>query len=243
MNFEALAADFWRDGYLVLDNVFDHALMDEYQRLIIEHFGETPEFLHNQEFLAKAKTDVVPWFPQQDGLDVFDRVEKSQYLVDLTTAILGGGWSALYCMTMFSGRGTQGQAWHQDCVADDASIFNLNRLIYTEDLSPEVGGQTVVVPGSHRRGELTVGDTDEDFPDQLVLTPRKGTLLMLHGHTWHRVLPVIGRYRVSTNYRCCPRGTPLNVTDICVYRNMRYRFETNEVVEDRLASGVQPQRT
>jgi hypothetical protein len=47
MNFEALAADFWRDGYLVLDNVFDHALMDEYQRLIIEHFGETPEFLHN----------------------------------------------------------------------------------------------------------------------------------------------------------------------------------------------------
>ena len=33
-------------------------------------------------------------------------------------------------------------------------------------------------------------------------------------------------------------GTPANITDICVYRNMRYRFETNEVVEDRLNSGV-----
>ena len=237
MNFEALAANFWRDGYLVLDSVFDNALMDEYQQLIIEHFGETPEFLHNQEFLAKSKTDVIPWFPQQDGLDVFDRIEESQYLVDLTTAILGGGWSALYCMTMFSGRGTKGQAWHQDCSPDNASIFNLNRLVYTEDLSPEVGGQTVVVPGSHRRGELTIGATDEDFSDQIVLTPRKGTLVMLHGHTWHRVLPVIGRYRVSTNYRCCPRGTPANVTDICVYRNMRYRFDTNEVVEDRLPGG------
>ena len=238
MNVEALAADFWRDGYLVLENAFAHELMDDYQRLILEHFGETPQFLHNEEFLEKAATDVIPWFPQQSGYDIFDRVEKSQQLVDLTSAILGEGWSSLYCMTMFSGRGTRGQAWHQDCSPDDASVFNLNRLIYTEDLSPEVGGQTVVVPGTHRRGELTVGAVDEDFPDQVVLTPRKGTLVMLHGHTWHRVLPVHGRYRVSTNYRCCPRGTPANITDICVYRNMRYRFETNEVVEDRLNSGV-----
>lgn len=242
MSLETLAANFWRDGYLVLEDVFDCALMDEYQRLIIEHFGATPEFLHNQEFLEKAATDVIPWFPQQDGLDVFDRVEKNQYLGDLTSAILGEGWSGLYCMTMFSGRGTRGQAWHQDCAPDNAAVFNLNRLVYTEDLSPEVGGQTVVVPGSHRRGELTVGPSDEDFPDQLVLTPRKGTLLMLHGHTWHKVLPVIGRYRVSTNYRCCPRGTPANITDICVYRNMRYRFDTNEVVEDRLTSGTGARR-
>lgn len=238
MNLETLTVDFWRDGYLVLEDFFDHELMDEYQRLILEHFGDTPEFLHNEEFLEKAATDVIPWFPQQDGFAIFDQVEKHRYLVDLTSAILGEGWSGLYCMTMFSAQGTRGQAWHQDCAPENASIFNLNRLIYTEDLSPEVGGQTVVVPGSHRRGELTVGATDEDFSDQLILTPRKGTLLMLHGHTWHRVLPVIGRYRVSTNYRCCPKGTPANITDICVYRNMRYRFDTNEVVEDRLTSGT-----
>ena len=194
MKFEALANDFWRDGYLVLEDVFDPELMDEYQRLIIGHFGENPEFAHNEEFLTKAATDVIPWFPQQDGFDVFDRVENDQCL--------------------------------------------LNRLIYTEDLGPKIGGQTVVVPGTHRRGELTVGPVNEDLPGQLTLTPRKGTLVLLHGHTWHRVLPVRGRYRVSTNYRCCPRGTPANITDICVYRNMRYRFETNEVVEDRLATSI-----
>ena len=233
MDFKVMAEDFWRDGYLVVDDVFDQALMDEYQRLIVDHFGESPTFVHNEEFLQKSATDVIPWFPQQDGYGVFDRVENDLRLQGLTTAILGQGWDALYCMTMFSGRGTKGQAWHQDCSPDDASAFNLNRLIYTEDLSPEVGGQTVVVPGTHRRGELTVGAIDEDFPDQIILTPRKGTLVILHGHTWHRVLPVHGRYRVSTNYRCCPLGTPANITDICVYRNMRYRFETNEVVEDR----------
>ena len=237
MDFKVMAEDFWRDGYLVVDDVLDQALMDEYQRLIVDHFGESPTFVHNEEFLQKSATDVIPWFPQQDGYGVFDRVEDDPRLQGLTTTILGQGWDALYCMTMFSGKGTQGQAWHQDCSPDDASAFNLNRLIYTEDLSQEVGGQTVVVPGTHRRGELTVGAMDEDFPDQIILTPRKGTLVILHGHTWHRVLPVHGRYRVSTNYRCCPQGTPANITDICVYRNMRYRFETNEVVEDRTITG------
>ena len=237
MDFKVLARDFWRDGYLVVDDFFDQTLMTDYQQLIVGHYGETPAFVHNEEFLQKSATDVIPWFPQQDGFAVFDQVEQDLRLQGLTTAILGQGWSALYCMTMFSGRGTKGQAWHQDCSVDDASTFNLNRLVYTEDLSPEVGGQTVVVPGTHRRGELTVGPIDEDFPDQVILTPRKGTLVILHGHTWHRVLPVHGRYRVSTNYRCCPRGTPANITDICVYRNMRYRFDTNEVVQDRTVPG------
>ena len=214
--------------------MFDPALMDRYQALIMDHFGETPEFFHNEEFLSKAATEVIPWFPQQEGLDVFDIVERDERLRALTQAILGDGWASLYCMTMFSRQGTKGQAWHQDCAPENPAVFNMNRLIYTEDITPEIGGQTIVMPGSHRRGVLTVGPVDEDFADQVVLTPRKGTLVLLHGHSWHRVLPVVGRHRVSTNYRCSPKGTPENITDICVYRNMRYRFETNEVVEERV---------
>jgi hypothetical protein len=213
--------------------MFDPALMDRYQALILDHFGESPAFFHNEEFLSKAATEVIPWFPQREGCDVFGIVERDPRLVALTEAVLGEGWNSLYCMTMFSRQGTKGQAWHQDCAPEDPVVFNMNRLVYTEDITPEIGGQTIVVPGSHRRGMLTVGPVDEDFADQVVLTPRKGTLVLLHGHTWHRVLPVHGRCRVSTNYRCCPRGTPENITDVCVYRNMRYRFETSEVVEER----------
>ncbi len=234
MDYQALAEQFWEQGYLVIEDMFDAGLMDRYQALILEHFGESPEFFHNDEFLSRAATEVIPWFPQQEGFAEFDRVADDERLRALTSAILGDGWTALYCMTMFSKRGTKGQAWHQDCAPEDAAVFNMNRLVYTEDISAELGGQTIVVPGSHRRGVLTVGPVDEDFEDQVVLTPRKGTLVLLHGHTWHRVLPVHGRYRVSTNYRCSPMGTPENITDVCVYRNMRYRFETNEVVEERV---------
>ena len=141
-------------------------------------------------------------------------------------------------MTMFSKKGTKGQAWHQDCSPDVISQFNMNRLVYSSDITAEIGGQTVVIPGSHRRGELTIGDVDEEFSDQVVLSPSKGTLVLLHGHTWHRVKPVQGAYRVSTNYRSMPKGTPEDITDICVYRNMRYKFATNEVVEDRLQTGI-----
>ena len=234
MNVKELAARFWEQGYLVVEDLFDADLMDRYQALILQHFGESPEFFHNAEFLSKAATEVIPWFPQQEGFTEFAEVENDPRLKALTEAILGSGWYSLYCMTMFSRKGTKGQAWHQDCAPENPAVFNMNRLIYTEDITPEIGGQTIVVPGSHRRGTLTVGPVDEDFDDQVVLTPRKGTLVILHGHTWHRVLPVEGRYRVSTNYRCSPQGTPENITDICVYRNMRYRFETNEVVEERV---------
>jgi len=233
-DYAALANEFWMQGFLVVEGLFDDALMNRYQALILDHFGESPQYSHNDEFLSKAATEVIPWFPQQEGLASFDTVENDIRLQQLTQAILGDGWQSLYCMTMFSKRGTSGQAWHQDCTPEKPAVFNMNRLIYSEDISSDIGGQIVVVPGSHQRGLLSVGPVDEDFVDQQILTPKKGSLVMLHGHIWHRVLPVHGRYRVSTNYRCSPKGTPANVTDICIYRNMRYRFETNEVLEERV---------
>lgn len=233
MNIKILAEQFWLNGYLVLDNFFDDKLMDDYQALIIKHFEENPEFIHNEEFLDKSKTDVIPWFPQMEGVNQFDIVDNDTRLNNLTQAILGNGWSNLYSMVMFSKGGSKGQAWHQDCPPEDKSKFNLNRLVYTMDIDNTIGGKTIVVPGSHRGGEISVGETDEDLPDQVILTPKKGTLILLHGHTWHRVLPVNGKYRVSTNYRCCPANTPSNITDICVYRNMRYNFSNNVMIEDR----------
>jgi hypothetical protein len=115
-------------------------------------------------------------------------------------------------------------------------VFNLNRLVYTNDITDEIGGQTVVVPGSQRRGSLPAGDPAGDFDEQIVLRPKKGTLVLLHGHTWHRVLPIKGAYRSSINYRAAPAGAPDDVTDVCVYRNMRYQFSTSKVIEERGAT-------
>lgn len=241
MDIPKLRSAFERDGFLVLDDFFEPALMERIDSAIREHFGTDPQFWHEEAFLSKSRTEVIPWFPQNRDLPDYDaaravpfgRLEADPRLDELTRAVLGDGWSPLYSMVMFSKRGTKGQAWHQDCPPEDPARYNLNRLVYTRDLSDDVGGQTVVMPGSHRRGELPAGGPHEDLEGQVVLRPRKGTLVILHGHTWHRVLPITGAFRFSTNFRACPAGTPSNITDICVYRNMRYNFATNEVIEER----------
>lgn len=235
MQTDSLKATFDRDGYLVLEDFFDASIMDHLDQVIRNYFGDNPDFFHDDEFLDKAQTEVVPWFPQREGNTDFDAVEQDHRLKDLTEALLGPNWASQYCMVMFSKQGTSGQAWHQDCPPDDPRQHNLNRLVYTSDISDAIGGQTVVVPGSHKRGVLTVGDPTAEFDDQVVLRPRKGTLVLLHGHTWHRVLPIKGRFRFSTNFRSAPEGTADDITDVCVYRNMRYRFSTSSVIEERVA--------
>lgn len=236
MNYTLLAEQFWRDGFLLLEDFFAPELMDEYNKKILQHFGMNPAFFHNEEFLTKSDTEVIPWFPQREGEKIFDIVEQDPRLIELSQAILGNDWYTQYCMVMFSSQGTKGQAWHQDCPPENSQLFNMNRLMYTMDINDDTGGKTMAVRGSHKVGLLPACDHDVDFPEQQTFAPKKGTLLLLHGHTWHKVLPVTGKYRVSTNYRSAPKDVPENITDICVYRNMRYQFSTNQVVEDRLAN-------
>ena len=233
-DFQALAKQFWDQGYLVLEGFFEQQMMDEFQQMILAHYGDDPEFFHNEEFIKKSYTEVIPWFPQREGVSAFNVIDYLPAFQSLTQAVLGEGWSSQYSMVMYSKQGTKGQAWHQDCPSDNPSQFNVNRLIYTMDIDDQVGGQVVIKPGTHKQGVMTVGDVDEEFDDQVVLSPNKGTLVLLHGHTWHKITPVTGKFRVSTNYRCAPKGVPDDITDICVYRNMRYQFSTNRIVEDRL---------
>lgn len=234
MQLEQLANDFWRQGYLVLEDFFSADTMDNLQSLILGHYGLNPEYEHEAAFLSKSATEVIPWFPQRSGEHAFDEIDQCPKMLELTQAILGAGWQGLYCMTMFSKKGTKGQAWHQDCPPDDPQQYNLNRLVYTMDIDEQVGGEVLVMPGSHRLGKLPIGEVNEDFSEQVTLMPKKGTLVIIHGHTWHRVLPIKGAYRLSTNYRAVPQNTPEDITDICVYRNMLYQFSTSKVLEDRL---------
>ena len=182
MDLERLGLQFWEQGYLVLEKFFNEKHMDEMDNAIREHFGDDPQFWHEEEFLKKSKTEVIPWFPQNPELNKydaekaapFDQLEGDTRFAELTRALLGENWSILYCMVMFSRQGTAGQAWHQDCSPDIPAQHNLNRLVYTRDLSTEIGGQTVIMPGSHRMGVLPVGDPHEDMAGQVVLNPKKG---------------------------------------------------------------------
>ena len=233
MTITKLSDIFWQQGYLVIEDFFSIESMDSLQSIILGHYGLHPEYEHEAAFLSKSATEVIPWFPQRSGEQAFDEIEQCHQMETLTESILGTGWKALYCMTMFSKKGTKGQAWHQDCPPDDPQQFNLNRIVYTMDIDDQVGGEVLVIPGSHRLGKLPAGEVNEHFSEQVILSPKKGTLVIIHGHTWHRVLPIKGEYRLSTNYRAVPQYTPEDITDICVYRNMLYQFSTSKVLEDR----------
>ena len=234
LNYQALAEQFWQQGYLVIENFFPEYLMDSYNNKIVEHFGMDPEYSHSEEFLQKAKAEVIPWFPQREGVKEFDIVSTDQRFKKLTQAILDEGWYEQYSMVMFSKQGTKGQAWHQDCPPEDKAQFNMNRLIYTMDIDKETtGGQTLVMPGSHLKGLIPSLSQPFEEDKKVTLSPKKGSIVFLHGHCWHSVLPVTGDYRVSTNYRCAPKGTPEGITDIGIYRNILYRFSTEEVLEER----------
>lgn len=232
MDFKKIHDTFWDQGYIIFEKFFDDTLMDGYNEKILKHYGVNPNWEHTDEFISKSAVEVIPWFPYRDGSGGFDGIDKNEDFNQITDAILKNGWNNLYCMMMFSKAGSKGQAWHQDCPPENPIKYNLNRLVYTHDITDETGGEIVIMPKAHKAGILPVGKPHEDIEGQLIFQPKKGTVVFLHGHCFHRVMPV-KKDRISTNFRAVPIGTPEDITDICVYRNMRYRFSTSEVIEER----------
>jgi ectoine hydroxylase len=221
---------FWEQGFLFIPSFYPDKVIDKLHLSGISHFTENPAFKHNQEFIKKSSTDVIPWFPQQTGNALFDDVQNHQSIIAITESLMGLDWSTQDAMVMYSKPGSNGQAWHQDCPPENPNHFNLNRLVYTSDITEQTGGFIVVRPRTHRVCPISSGDLHEDFVDQVVLKPTKGSLILLHGHTWHRVTHTLNSPRLSINFRCIPRCVPSNITDICVYRNMRYQFSTQTVL-------------
>ena len=75
MNTAEILDRFNRDGFVVIDRFFEDGTMDTLDELIRGHFGEDPDFSHEEEFLDKAQTEVIPWFPQNEGVAAFDRID------------------------------------------------------------------------------------------------------------------------------------------------------------------------
>ena len=115
--------------------------------------------------------------------------------------------------------------------------FNLNRLFYTDDVSL-ADGAIVFVPGSHLTGRIPPGGHQDPLPGERVLEPRAGTLVLLHGHCYHRVTPNLNQKpRTSINLRSFPSGTPTTVTCVGVYRNGEVNFcDTNKTHDGKPAA-------
>lgn len=173
---------------------------------------------------ADKACDVIPWHPLGEGNEQMQRLHDDPRLVEITRIVLGDGFTANFGLVMYSVGGGRGQAWHQDCLPEKPEAFNLNRLIYPEDVSWE-DGALVYVPGSHRRGQIPPGGHQEPMEGEITLTPSAGTLVLLNGQVYHRVTPNLNaKPRTSVNFRAFPPGAPTDLTCVAAYRNGTVNF-------------------
>lgn len=217
--------EFEESGYLLIE---DFLTSEECRRLkdaLDAKYAEWRDEARQVHALGDAfACDVLAWDPVLEGHPVFTDFASHAGLAEITRVVLGDDFGTQTSLVMFSIPGGRGQAWHQDCPPEETGLFNLNRLLYPEDATLERGA-IVIVPGSHRFGPIPPGEHQESLDGELVLTPRAGTLILLHGHVYHRVTPNLTDLpRNSVNFRALPPGVPDWVTCIAVYRDGRARF-------------------
>jgi len=223
-----LRAEFDATGVLVFPGFYSDAELVVVRRELDAYFqplaAAALEKARERVDLRKFACDVIAWNPVGKGNAAFIEFAAHARLDAATEAVIGPGYTAPGSLVMYSVGGGQGQAWHQDCLADDTTAFNLNRLIYTDDITVE-DGAIVVVPGSHKLGRIPPGGHQDPIAGEVVLAPSAGTLIFLNGQVFHRVTPNLNQKpRVSTNFRAFPAGIPSSVTCIGVYRNGAVNF-------------------
>ncbi len=222
---------FDRDGVVVLPGFLTEQQLLPLRRELDAHYAPlagTAATSHNGAgILARFECDVLVWAPLTDGSKAFLALNEMRELAEVTEAVLDAGYSTNpQGLVMYSVGGGRGQAWHQDCPpgGPESREFNLNRLIYTDDVAL-ADGAIVFVPGSHRFGRIPSGGHQDPIEGEITLLPSAGTLLLLHGHVYHRVTPNLNRKpRTSINLRAYPEGTDATVTCIGVYRNGDVNF-------------------
>ena len=117
-----------------------------------------------------------------------------------------------------------GQAWHQDSWSSAPNLFILNRIVFTRNYTPE-HGQLLVVPGSHRYGDLPTGDPYESLPNQVAFTLSANTAVFLHSRTYHCVTKnATNEPRIQFNRRVVPNGVPADLTSRARFRNGTWDF-------------------
>ena len=226
MDIQTLAQDFATDGFVHLPQFLDADLLQELNGDIDAHYGSIDERAHEDAaYMQHFACDVIPWDPLGAGIASFEHLASLPRLATLTAACIGQDFRCFNSLVMYSKRGGRGQAWHQDSMPGTGLGFNLNRLCYARSVEKD-DGALVVVPGSHRAGRISLGPHQASMPNELVIYPQAGDVLLVHGWCFHRVLPNnSGRSRVSINLRAYPAGVDRSVCATGVYRNGTAYFD------------------
>jgi ectoine hydroxylase-related dioxygenase (phytanoyl-CoA dioxygenase family) len=174
------------DGYLLLQDFMGADLLARLRDAIEALFqaeGEAAGQEFKQEPGCRRLANLV------DKGDIFREVIVLPRLLEYVHHVLGPHikLSSLHARSVNPSGG--GQPLHADmsAVADARGPWVCNTLWMLDDFTPDNGAPRIV-PSSHRFGRLpaeVLADPRADHPDQVYVTGRAGSVVVLNAHTWH----------------------------------------------------------
>jgi ectoine hydroxylase-related dioxygenase (phytanoyl-CoA dioxygenase family) len=175
------------EGYLLLDGFLDRAPLAALRARLEELFtaeGETAGAEFKQEPGCRRLANLV------DKGDIFGQVIAMPRLLEYVRHVLGPDikLSSLHARSVNPG-GAGAQPLHADmsAVADAHGYWVCNTIWMLDDFTPD-NGTLRLIPGSHRFRRLPqqeLADARADHPDEIRVTGRAGTVMVLNAHLWH----------------------------------------------------------
>jgi hypothetical protein len=226
-----MVEQFWRDGVVVVEGFVDEerasTAADELSAVVASHpdhpysFAEQPGFLETRETFVHNWTlaSVAEMTPSCAEILTDPRLDE------VAVAIVGPDYRPAGGMVTATAPGC-GQAWHQDTRDPDPRHFTLNRIVFPSR-SMEEAGRLLVVPGSHREGDIASGASFDHRPGAVPVAPSPGALVLMHSRCWHAVeVNRSGRSRVQFNARVLPADCPEDVTLFPMFTQGPWNFRT-----------------
>ncbi len=174
------------EGYLVLPGLMTGELLDAAARRVDQLFrleGESAGQEFKQETGCRRLANLV------NKGDVFRRIISHPSVLPLVGYVLKNFKLSSLNVRSVDPHGSIRQPLHADmaAAADAAGYWVCNTVWMLTDITQQ-NGALRVVPGSHRSGMLpqeVLPDPREPHPDEVLLTGRAGTVIVMNAHLWH----------------------------------------------------------
>jgi ectoine hydroxylase-related dioxygenase (phytanoyl-CoA dioxygenase family) len=179
--------DLDEDGFVVLEDFMDEELLAALRSRVEQLFAEEGEQA-GREF--KQEPGCRRLANLADKGNVFLRVIADARLLEHVRRVLGPDCklSSLHVRSV-NPHWPAAQPLHADmaAVADDKGYWVCNSVWMLDDFTAD-NGAIRVVPGSHRLRRLprdVLADPTGPHPEEVLLTGRAGTVVVMNAHLWH----------------------------------------------------------
>jgi ectoine hydroxylase-related dioxygenase (phytanoyl-CoA dioxygenase family) len=173
-------------GFLILEDLMSRELLDALRERVAELYdceADRAGMEFKQEPGCRRLANLV------DKGTVFERVIAQPRVLACVEHVLGPRFklSSLNARTALPGCDAQPLHADMGAIRDEQGYWVCNSVWMLDDFTPE-NGPLRVVPGSHRRRRLprdVMADPSGRHPDEVQVTGRAGTVVVINAHLWH----------------------------------------------------------